>query len=233
MPPITVARPRRNPTGFFLGLVRQPRPEPIEASTSPEARLATRLILLCHAATAMARAGGFAHADEPLDTGGLRAAKDWRPTGPAPRHLLTSPALAARQTASMIGGVAEIDPALRDVDAGRWTGQSLAVIHATDSVALEAWIADPAAGAPGGETMAAAAERIAPWLAAQAARDSPVLAVTHPMVVRAAIAAALGLPVGATLRIDLAPLSVTELSFNRVWRLQALGSPADVPRAGS
>jgi broad specificity phosphatase PhoE len=171
----------------------------------------------------MSRVGGFADPAEPLDTGGLRAATGLRIPGPSPRHVATSPASAARQTAEALGLAADIDPALGDIDHGDWSGKSFAEINAADPEAATAWIADPGAGAPGGETMAAVSVRVAEWLASQAGRDVPVLAITHPAVVRAAIAAALSLPIGATWRIDVAPLSVTVLSFNRIWRLQSLG----------
>jgi broad specificity phosphatase PhoE len=50
--------------------------------------------------------------------------------------------------------------------------------------------------------------------------------VTHPTVIRAALAHALGIPLPAALAIDVAPLSRTRLSFNRSWRLHSL-TPAD------
>lgn len=71
--------------------------------------------------------------------------------------------------------------------------------------------------------MATVGIRVAEWLGVQAGREAPVLAITHPMVVRTAIAVALGVPLDGALRIDVAPLSMAVLSFNRVWRLQALG----------
>ena len=177
----------------------------------------------------MSRVGGFADTAEPIDTGGLRTAAGLHLPGPSPRHVAASPAPAARQTAEALGLVAEIDPALRDVDHGAWTGKRLAEIHAADPEAIAAWMADASAGTPGGETMAAVGIRITAWLADQAGRDAPVLAITHPTVVRVAIASALNLPMGATLRMDVAPLSMAIMSFNRVWRLQALG-PATASR---
>lgn len=138
---------------------------------------------------------------------------------PVPEILFTSPMLAARQTAQTLGVVARTEPQLSDIGYGDWTGHSFADIHAHDPEALARWIADPSPGAPGGETMDALLLRIGSWMNSLAA---DVLAITHPMVVRAAIGAALGLPHAALLRIDVAPLSSAVLSFNRVWRLQAL-----------
>ncbi len=66
------------------------------------------------------------------------------------------------------------------------------------------------------------AARVADWLEAQAAADRAVVAVTHPMVIRALLVRALGMPVAVALRIDVAPLASVVLSFNRLWRLQAI-----------
>lgn len=180
-----------------------------------EAKLSARLVLVCHAATPSMRTGGFASPDEPLDEAGVRAVARLQPSKTT---VLTSPALAARQTAAAFGEGA-IEDALRDIDHGAWTGRTFAEL---DPAALVAWLADPAAGAPGGEPLAAVVARLGVWLAATAERTAPLIAVTHPMVIRAALAAALELPPAATLRIDIAPLSQMQLSFNRVWRLQGL-----------
>ncbi|CUS46734.1 Probable phosphoglycerate mutase [hydrothermal vent metagenome] len=218
-----MARPCRNYTGFFLGPWLALGRNRAQRQRFREAHLATRLTLLCHAATTTTRVGGFADPAEPLDGGGLRTARAYRIPLPSPRHIATSPALAPRQTAEALGLDADIDTALSDIDHGQWAGRSLAEIHALDPDGIAAWIADPAAGAPGGETMAAVGIRIAEWLTVQARREAPVLAITHPMVVRTTIAVALGIPLDGALRIDVAPLSMAVLSFNRVWRLQALG----------
>lgn len=181
--------------------------------------MSKRLILLCHAPTLSMREGGFPAPDEAIDEGGLRKLAKVRLPSPLPATVLTSPMAAARQTAENLKIDAEVESGLRDMDHGDWTGRSLADIHASDPDALSHWIADPGSGAPGGETMDTLISRISPWL-----DDIPkdVLAITHPMVIRAAMGSALGLPQQALFRIDIAPLSAVTLSFNRVWRLQSL-----------
>ncbi len=134
-------------------------------------------------------------------------------SGPA----LVSPARAALETAAACGLVATKDERLRDQDFGGWAGLSFDEIP---PAALGAWLAAPEEGVPGGESLAAVAERVAPWLDEQIGRD--VVAVTHPMVIRAIIAVALKMPVAATLGIDVAPLARVTLSYNRQWRLQAI-----------
>lgn len=183
--------------------------------------MSKRLILLCHAPTPSMREGGFPAADEAIDEGGLHKLAKIRLPSPRPAIVLTSPMVAARQTAEALELAAKVEPELRDLNHGDWTGRSLADIHASDPDALARWIADAGLGAPGGETMDALISRIGHWLD-NIPKD--VLAITHPMVIRAAIGAALDLPQQALFRIDISPLSIVTLSFNRIWRLQSLGA---------
>lgn len=168
------------------------------------------------------REGAFASPEEPLDEGGLRKVARYRLPGPDPELALTSPALAARQTADALLPGAVVDTAIRDMDPGTWSGKTLAEIHETDGDALSLWMADPARGAPGGESMDQVVMRVAGWLEEQARLDVRIVAVTHASVIRAAIAHVLDVPASSAFNIDIAPLSVTTLSFNRRWRLQEL-----------
>lgn len=180
--------------------------------------LTTTLILICAGTTRMARTGGFAGPDEPLDAGGLR---DAARAGHVGATLIgCSPALAAQQTGQAMALPLAVEAALADIDQGQWAGRTF---DAVPPQALRAWIADPASGAPGGETMAQVQQRIGPWVDHVAGLAGQWCAITHPMVVRAALAHILDVPPRATLAIDLAPLSRTRLSFNRRWRLQGIG----------
>jgi broad specificity phosphatase PhoE len=181
--------------------------------------VAATLTLLCHATTASMRVGAFGRADESVDEGGIKRIV---PGSVAAARWLSSPALAARQTAEALGVAAQVDEALRDLDPGDWAGRSFADLMASEPDAFAAWIGDPARGAPGGERLADAQRRIGPWLQLQAQAEAPVAAITHPMVIRAVLASALDLPPPAVLRIDVAPLARAVLSFHGVWRLKAL-----------
>ena len=168
------------------------------------------------------RVGGFPDPDESLDDGGRRKAEARRigVTGP----VLTSPALAARQTADAMGLDAQPDQTLRDLDYGPWSGRTFEAVAAEAPEAFAAWLADPSRAAPGGETFAGLQVRAAAFLDAQRGVEAPIAAVTHPMTIRAIMAAALDMPAAATFRIDVAPLSKIVLSFQGVWRLQSLGA---------
>lgn len=182
--------------------------------------MATTLLLLCIASTSSSRQGRFPDPEEPLDAAGAREAARFRPGDRFAARAVRSPARAAAETATAMGLTAHVEPALADLDHGSWTGLPFDEIAPQ---AMAAWLADPAQGTPGGETMEQARQRIGAWIDAMAGRDAPVCAITHPMIVRAALAHALGMPFSAALAIDLAPLSRAELSFNRSWRLRALG----------
>ncbi|MEJ5978227.1 histidine phosphatase family protein [Novosphingobium sp. PS1R-30] len=187
-----------------------------------EIPLATTLDLICAAATRSGRTGGFAGPDEPLDEAGLKAAEACQPSARSRTEVFRSPARAAAETAQALRVAAAIAPALNDIAHGDWSGRSFAEVHADNPERLAAWLADPLAGAPGGETLAAVQARIGAWLDEIAPHDRPIWAITHPMVIRAALNHALTLPLATTLAIDLAPLSRVRLSFNRSWRLQIL-----------
>ena len=138
-------------------------------------------------------------------------------------HVLTSPSRAARETAAALGLTAEIEPALKDCDYGRWRGLALRDVAARVPEAFAAWLNDPAAAPHCGETLAALILRVGGWLASSPTRDGATLAVTHSSVVRAAIVTALGAGSSAFWRIDVAPLSLAKLSGrDGRWNLVAL-----------
>ncbi|HXE45908.1 MAG TPA: histidine phosphatase family protein [Conexibacter sp.] len=170
-----------------------------------------RLLLVRHAATAATRAAGFP-TDEPLDERGRADAARLGAALPARRVALSSPALRCRETADAAGlDDPTLEPALRECDFGAWAGRTFADVHATDPDAARAWMLDPDARPHGGEALAAFAERVAGWLERQAAADGCAVAITHGGVVKAAVVRALGAPLEAFWRIDVAPLGITEL----------------------
>ncbi|WLE61165.1 histidine phosphatase family protein [Burkholderia plantarii] len=193
------------------------------------------LHLIAHAATAELRAGTFP-ADEALDARGLadatRAAAHWR--WPPNAVVLASPALRARQTAEALGlHATAIEPALADLDAGRWRGQRIVAIAQDAPEQLETWINDPAAAPHGGESFVDVLQRVGAWLDALPPDGAGTVAVTHAAVLRAALAHALGTAPEAMLRIDIAPLTRIVLTRSpRGWTLRlddALAPPTSQP----
>jgi broad specificity phosphatase PhoE len=184
----------------------------------------TRLKLLCHASTSAIRNAAFP-ADEPLDPQGRRK------LAAVPHRLrhghryLTSPALRAVQTAEGLGLDATIEAALRDCDYGKWTGLALDEVQAQDPDAVSEWFRNPEAAPHGGESVVALIGRVSSWLQAQKATPGTIVAVTHASVIRAAIVSALEAGPRSFGHIDIAPLSLTELSANNGrWTLVSMGS---------
>lgn len=174
------------------------------------------------ASTSSSRIGGFPAPDEGLDARGARDAARYRLPANLVGSVFRSPSCAAAQTAEAMAVPATEEAALADRDAGRWSGRSIEDIAADDSATLAGWLADPTCAAADGEAMTAVQRRIGAWIDQIATYTQPVCAITHPMTMRAALAHTLGFPPTTTLNIDIAPLSSIRLSFNRIWRLQAL-----------
>ena len=123
----------------------------------------TRLTLICHGATASTRSGAFP-ADEPLEERALMRAHALRPAIRRADRAWSSPAQRARQTAAALGLDAVDEPALRDVDHGRWAGRRLETVQAEEPEGVVAWLSDPDAAPHGGETLSALLGRAGAWL---------------------------------------------------------------------
>lgn len=104
------------------------------------------------------------------------------------------------------------EPALADWDLGTWRGRRLDELSGADPAGVRAWLTDPAAAPHGGESLLALVARVGAWLDTLPAEGGRVLAVASPAVIRAATTHALTLPPPAFWRLDVAPLTVTELS---------------------
>lgn len=191
--------------------------------------MATHTTWLTHALTRAMRESRFAGAEEPLDPSGLRNALAGRGGAGSsgvlpdarPDAAWCSPAACARETAAALGLDAVPEAALRDGDPGAWASRSAAAIAAGDPAALGAWLRDPDAAPPGGESARAVLARVGAWM--DGLGEGRFVVVTHAAVVRAAIVHALGAAPGCGLRIDLAPLSRTVLSRNGPWRMRLAG----------
>jgi broad specificity phosphatase PhoE len=98
-------------------------------------------------------------------------------------------------------------------------------VQAQEPDALADWITDPSAAPHGGESVVAMIARVSAWLDAQLTMPGAVLAVTHATVIRAAIVCALEAEPRSFWHIDIAPLSLTQLSGNSGrWTLVSMSS---------
>ncbi|AZE83536.1 putative phosphoglycerate mutase [Pseudomonas orientalis] len=177
---------------------------------------ATRLTLICHAATAAQKQARFAY-DESLlmDCQGAELSLAGR--YPKAARLVCGPEARTRQTAALFGAQPRVEPALRDLGLGLWKGQAIGDL---DSNEMNAWLTDSAATPHGGESVGQLCTRVGHWIKVQENQPGHVLAVTHPFVIRAALLYVMQCPASMFYRIDVEPLSHTELRFNAVWRLR-------------
>ncbi|MGW6208054.1 histidine phosphatase family protein [Streptomyces sp. NPDC055089] len=176
--------------------------------------MTVRVMLISPGMNAALREARFA-GDAPLDDSGLRPALAAAAAGSVPGadQWLRGPALRCHGTAEALGLRPDTEHALRDWDMGRWSGARLSEVSADEPDEVAAWLADPSAAPHGGESLLELCARVGAWL------DSPhgdgavrVLGVVEPAVIRAAVVHALALPPQAFWRLDVAPLTVTELS---------------------
>lgn len=176
-----------------------------------------RLLLVRHGPTASTRRAAFSP-DEALDDGGLRDSRRLRAVFDGIQSAFCSPAMRARQTAEAAGLEPRSDPDLAECDFGSWTALTLDDVSARDPEGLRAWFEDPHARPHGGESLAQLAARVRRFLSRVAEMPGATAAVTHGGVVKAALVEALGAPSSSFWRIDVAPLSVTELRRrDRTW----------------
>ena len=191
----------------------------------PGAAMISRLILMSCGATEALRRARFAR-DEPLEPKALAQAQALAQFLPRADLIWCSPALGARQTAEALGLDAAPLDMLRDQSPGDWAGLTLDQVSALDPAALIAWATDPAAAPPGGESLTDIAQRLAPVLAGRLTTPGTLLAITHPAVIRLAAVLVLGAPLVSAQKIDIEPLTITDLrSDGRRWHLRSLGVP--------
>lgn len=129
--------------------------------------------------------------------------------------VYTSPLERTRQTAEPIAAACGLElieeAALVEIDFGDWNGRSFAELDADPD--WRRWNGDrDQARPPGGETMLEVQQRLGRFLETLArSGHGAVVAVSHADVIKSAVALALGLPLRAHDRFEIAPASVTTL----------------------
>ncbi|MEU9291722.1 histidine phosphatase family protein [Streptomyces sp. NPDC048275] len=164
-----------------------------------------------------------------IDDAGAARARAAAGSLPRAVRVVASPGVRCRETAAALGLRGEDAPGLAALDVGRWRGLTLDEVGAAEPEAVARWLADPASAPHGGESVQDVCARVGSWLDAAAESDGRTLAVVEPEVVRAAVVHALGMSAAAFWRLDVPPLTATELSGRAGrWNLR-LGRPLDVP----
>ncbi|MEU9093366.1 histidine phosphatase family protein [Streptomyces sp. NPDC048428] len=190
--------------------------------------MTVRVMLISPGMNAALREARFA-GDAPLDDAGLAQARAAAASVPAADRWLRGPSPRCTGTAEALGLRPAAEHALRDWEMGRWAGARLSEVSADDPDGVAAWLADPSAAPHGGESLLELCARVGAWLdslhggtagrvrgmaepGAHGEGVGRVLGLAEPGVIRAAVVHALALPPQAFWRLDVAPLTVTELS---------------------
>ena len=182
-----------------------------------------RITLICHATTPGLRSATFGGDDSLDDIGRTQAQQLAGVLGHVDR-CWTSPAARARETAAALGLTATIDERLRECDYGRWTGLKFKQVLLREPRKLVSWIRKPESAPHGGESIPQVLARVASWMAERSRDPGRMVAITHSSVIRAAIVHVIQAQLPSFWRIDVLPLSQTELRTNgRRWVLRSLG----------
>jgi broad specificity phosphatase PhoE len=183
-----------------------------------------RITLISHAPTEAQRRAAFP-LDEPLDASEHTkiAAINWHP--PRAQQIQTAPEHRTRQTAESLGLIATLEPQLSDCNYGTWRGRDLTDLQTESPDSLATWLTDPTATPHNGESITAVITRTAAWLNTLH-NSGHTIAITHPAIIRSAILYVLNAPAQSFWRIDIAPLTVTDLRHNgRTWTLRSTAIP--------
>jgi broad specificity phosphatase PhoE len=163
-----------------------------------------------HAPTGATRSAAFP-VDESLDGRAVIAAAALGEVLPRNARVVSSPSRRCLETAGAGGRDCVEDARLAECDFGTWAGRTLTQVQESDPAGMRQWFESVDASPHGGESLRVFYERVGGWLDAQADEDGSLVAITHAGVVRAAVVRALRAPLDAFWRLDVAPLSVTEM----------------------
>ncbi len=179
--------------------------------------------LIRHGETAWNAAGRVqGHADIPLSPAGIGQAfrlAERLKRSRVPFHTLFSSDLrrtqeTAQPLAAALGQTVRTDPLLREIHVGRLAGLTREEIHARFPEFVQAVARDPwHTPRPGGESMAALADRVRRFL--ERLEPGRHLVVTHGGVIRAALREVLGLTGNAWRRFHVPNTSITRLELSR------------------
>jgi broad specificity phosphatase PhoE len=113
-----------------------------------------------------------------------------------------------------------LDPAFRELGFGQWEGLTRTDVAARFPREWEVWRASPERfQAPDGEPLTAVAERVAEGLQRLRAEHEGATAilVTHAIVSRLIVLAALGLDAARLWTVDSTPAGISELEYRDDW----------------
>ncbi len=185
----------------------------------------TTLILVRHgetSATVEKRFSGLGGSDPGLLPTGeeqVRAAAEALKHRDDVAAIVASPLRRTRESAEIVAGALGLDVSVEEGFAetafGEWDGLTFEEARERWPAELEAWLADPGSGPPGGESAREVAQRVAQARDATLARfpGRTVVVVTHVTPITMLVRLALDAPEHAVWRMRLNPASVTEIAY--------------------
>jgi broad specificity phosphatase PhoE len=186
-----------------------------------------RLFAVRHGDTEYARERRFAGAREvPLTPRGRRQCEAVARAlaGAFPSAVYASPLARAVDSAALIAAPHKLDvrvaPAFREMAFGEWEGLTGAEVAVRFPAEFDTWRATPhTAQPPGGERLDAVAARVAGGLTALCEEHGgqTVVVVSHAIVTRLIVLAALGLGPDRLWSVDASTAGITEVEYQDNW----------------
>ena len=186
-----------------------------------------KLFAIRHGETDYSRERRYAGArDVPLSPRGIRQceAVGHALAGAFVGAVYASPLVRARASAELIAAPHKLavrtEPAFREMDFGAWAGLTHAEVAVRFPDEAQLWSADPRRARPGvGETLDEVAERVAGGLRELTAKHEgeTVVLVSHAIVTRLIVLAALGLGPDRLRSVDASPAGITEIEYLDGW----------------
>ncbi|WP_435769445.1 bifunctional RNase H/acid phosphatase [Nocardioides sp. SYSU DS0651] len=202
----------------------------VEEAESPSARpgAPTTVVLVRHGVTAHTSArrfsGGLGGDNPGLSDEGraqIAEAAAWlRELRDRIDAVVCSPVRRTRESAEVIaaelGLPLEEEPGFAEMEFGDWDGLTFAEVAERDQAGLDAWFADLATAPPGGESFLAVQERVLAGLDRLLATHPgrTVVVVSHVTPIKTLVAHAVAAPLDALFRMELAPASLSVVSFH-------------------
>ncbi len=188
---------------------------------------ATTLVLVRHGVTDATLgklfSGGMGSSNPPLNEEGraqARATGEWlTPMADTFDALVSSPVRRTRETAEILAGFLDLEieeeEGIAEMEFGTWDGLSFTEVHERWPDELSSWLGDLESAPHGGESFRTVEKRVLAGRDRIVAdyRGKTVVAVSHVTPIKTLVADALGAPLDAVYRMELAPASVTVISY--------------------
>ena len=205
----------------------RPAPQSATPTPTPKSRDTTTLILVRHGVTVHTESrkfsGGLGGRNPGLTDEGraqARATADWlAPLADEIDVVISSPVRRTLETAEVIaarlGTTFVTEDGLAEMEFGTWEGMTFAEVRESYPDDLDAWLGSVDTGPGGGESLREVEKRVLATLDRVVCQHAgkTVLAVSHVTPIKVLVAHVMGAPLESVHRMELAPASVTVVSF--------------------